>query len=546
MLSFLSKPTKSISIAGWILSFSALVSALLGLVRTRLLLDSYGVSIETDIYNIAFRIPDLIYTLIIGGALSAAFIPIFISHWNKNKKEAWAIADSFLKISFLAVLVLAIILAILMPVIIDVLFSGFSTEEKKLSVELSRIMLLSPMILGISAVFSNILQSMNRFIIYAFCPLFYNIGLIMGIVLFTKWWGIYGLAWGVVFGALLHLLIQVPVVLKTGFSFSKSIKIHPAIFRVIKLMAPRSFALGIYQINIIAITAIAATISSGSITIFVNSHNIDLLLTGVFGISFATALFPTLSDSYSKKNYQKYLDSFSHVLRGVFFITFPIGLLLFILRFHIIQLIYGVDNVSTADIQLMAAVLGVLSFGAFSYALTPIITRAFYARENTITPVIASVINMILTISISSVLLFLIFPNTDLISSINSFLHLEGLENTEVIALPLAVTIAGIVSLITVFISFLMSDKRNSVIMRDVWSSILRIGFASLVSAVVAWGVLRFINESFKYNSTSVLILESMLISSIVLVIYLTMVYIMRFPEKEVITLILKKRNRKK
>ena len=544
MLSFLSKPTKSISIAGWILSFSALISALLGLVRTRLLLDSYGVSIETDIYNIAFRIPDLIYTLIIGGALSAAFIPIFISHWNKNKKEAWEIADSFLKISFLAVLVLAIILAILMPVIVDVLFSGFSTEEKKLSVELSRIMLLSPMILGISAVFSNILQSMNRFIIYAFCPLFYNIGLIMGIVLFTQWWGIYGLAWGVVFGALLHLLIQVPVVLKTGFSFSKSIKIHPAIFKVIKLMAPRSFALGIYQINIIAITAIAATISSGAITIFVNSHNIDLLLTGVFGISFATALFPTLSDSYSKKNYQKYLDSFSYVLRGVFFITFPMGLLLFILRFHIIQLIYGVDNVSTTDVQLMAAVLGVLSFGAFAYALTPIITRAFYARENTITPVIASVINMILTVSISSVLLFLIFPNTNLLSSINHFLNLEGLENTEIIALPLAVTVAGIVSLIAVFISFLISDKRNNVIIKDVWSAILRIGFASLVASVVAWGALRFINNFFDYSSTSVLILESVLVSSIVLVVYLTMVYIMRFPEKEVITLILKKRNR--
>ena len=333
MLSFLFKPTKSIPLAGWILSISALVSALLGVVRTRLLLDLYGVGVETDIYNIAFRMPDLIYTLIIGGALSAAFIPIFISYWNKNKKEAWEIADSFLKVSFLVVILLAIIIAICMPLIINVLVPGFSENDKNLAVDLSRIMLLSPMILGVSAVLSNILQSMNRFIIYAFCPLFYNIGLILGIVLFTTWWGIYGLAWGVVFGALLHLIIQIPAVIQTGFSLSKTIKVHPAIFRVAKLMAPRSFALGIYQLNIIAITAIASTINAGAITIFVNAHNIDMLLTGVFGISFATALFPTLSESYAKKDYKKYLDSFSHVLRGVFFITFPIGLLLFILRF---------------------------------------------------------------------------------------------------------------------------------------------------------------------------------------------------------------------
>lgn len=544
MFSFLNRQTHTISIAGWILSVAALVSAILGLVRTRLLLDLYGVSIETDIYNIAFRIPDLIYTLIIGGAISAAFIPVFISHWNKSKKEAWTIADSFLKVSFLAVLILAGALAVLMPTIIDLLFSSFSPEEKKLSVELSRIMLLSPMILGVSAVFSNILQSMNRFIFYAFSPLFYNIGLIIGVVVFTKWWGIYGLAWGVVFGALLHLAIQIPGVLQSGFSFSKSTYIHPAIFRIIKLMAPRSFALGIYQINTIAITALAATISSGAITIFVNANNIDLLLTGIFGLSFATAVFPTLSHFYSKKDYTKYIDSFSHVLRGVFFITFPIGLLLFVLRYNATQLIYGVDNVLPSDIQLMAATLGILSFGAFAYALAPIITRAFYAKENTKTPVIASVINMLTTVSVSSLLLFVVFPNTNTMSFFENILNLQGIENTEVIALPMAVTLAGLVSLLVVFVSFLISDKRNFVIMHDIWSAILRIGFASLLSTVMAWGTLRLINIHFDHYSPSALLLESIIVSTVALITYLAMVYIMRFPEKEVITLLLKRRRK--
>ena len=546
MLSFLSKPTTSIAVAGWILSASAFISALLGLVRTRLLFNEYGVGVETDIYNIAFSIPDFIYILIIGGALSATFIPVFISRWQKDQKDAWRLADSFLKIASLTVIILAVILAVLMPVIIKLLYSDFSVSDQQAAVILSRIMLLSPILLGISAVFSNILQSMSRFVVYAFCPLFYNIGIIVGIVIFTNWWGIYGLAIGVVFGAFLHLIIQVPLVLKSGFSLSRELSVHPAIYRVLKLMAPRSFALGIYQFNIIAISAIASTISSGAITIFVEAHRIDMLLTGVFGVSFATAMFPSLSDSYARKDYKKYLASFSKVLRNVFFITFPMGLLLFILRFHIIQVIYGAEKVSQSEVQLMAAVLGLLSFSAFAYALVPIIIRAFYAKENTRTPVISSVVNVAVTIALSSILLFVVFPNTQFLSFIEKILNLEGVQSTEVIALPLAVAIAGVVALAVSFLSFIIDDARNKVILKEEWLAIVRIGYASIATGIVAWGALRFLNTSLNYNQpVSVLILEAVAVLSVALVTYIAIVYSMRFPEREVIDFLLKNKKYK-
>ena len=146
----------------------------MGLLRTRLLLDLYGVAVETDIYNVAFRVPDLIYTLTLSGAISAALVPILISHYADKKEEAWKIAQSFFFIALLFVSVLSVVLFVLMPYAVDVLAPGFDAEAKSQAVLLSRIMLASPILLGISAVFSGILQSTHKFIIYALAPLFYN------------------------------------------------------------------------------------------------------------------------------------------------------------------------------------------------------------------------------------------------------------------------------------------------------------------------------------------------------------------------------------
>ena len=544
MFSFLSRSTPSIALAGWILSVSAFVSMFLGLVRTRLLLHEYGVGIETDIYNAAFRVPDLIYLLVMSGALSAAFIPVFISYIQKNKKEAWHVAQSFFIASVVVIIVFALIMALIMPFVIDILASGFSDNDKQTIVELSRIMLISPLLLGMSAVLSGVLQSMNKFIVYALAPLFYNAGLILGIVVFTKWWGIHGLAWGVALGALLHLLIQVPAIIRSGFVVSRIRAIHSAVWRIWKLMIPRSFALGLYHVNISIITALASRTSEGSITVFMNSYYVSTLLVGIIGVSFGTALFPALSGAYLKHEYKKYVTSLSRIVRGVFFLAFPISVLFFVLRFPIVQLIYGVDTVRFDDVRLMAAVLGVLSLGASAYVVLPVISRAFYARGNTITPVLVSIVGVVATVGLSTILLF-VFPNTSFLVWLEDAFVISDVEARNVIALPLAVSFAGIVSLIAAFVLFVREDVRNRGLVREIGGALARISGAGLFAGLVAWGALQLISPGGAYTTSSVrLIFESSIVVSVMILMYSAIAVVMKFPEREMVSSFLKRGKR--
>lgn len=535
-MKFLSRSINSIATAGWILSFSALISALLGLLRTRLLLDLYGVAIQTDIYNVAFRVPDLIYTLTLSGAISAALVPILISHYSNKKEEAWKIAQSFFFVALLFVSVLSIILFILMPYAVDVLAPGFDADAKSQAVLLSRIMLASPILLGISAVFSGILQSTRKFVIYALAPLFYNAGIIVGILFFTDIWGLKGLAYGVVLGALLHASIQIPAVLSTGFRFRRGRKLfHAQIGKIAKLIAPRSFASSIHQVNLIVITALASIISTGSITIFMNSYNINMLLTGILGISFATALFPALSKSIVNKNYKQYLSSFASTFGGVLFLVIPASVLFIILRTHIVQIAYGVSDVSWDQTQLMAISLGVLSIGGFAYTLLPIVARTFYAKQNTFTPVIASIVGVVSNIVISATLIYLVFPSTNVLQKIQDILQISNIESADIIALPIAFSIAGILSLLVALGMFFVSDARNISLVPQILGSFARILSLSVVSGCVGWLALSAFDSNFQNNSFVDTMIQSVLVLGSMGVIYLCVSYLLKFPEMRIL-----------
>lgn len=531
-MKFLSRSIKSVPTAGWILSFSALISALLGLLRTRLLLDLYGVAVETDIYNVAFRVPDLVYTLTLSGAISAALVPILISHYSSNKEEAWKIAQSFFFIALIFVSVLSAILFIFMPYAVDVLAPGFNAEAKSQAVLLSRIMLASPILLGMSAVFSGILQSTQKFIIYALSPLFYNGGIIIGILFFTGIWGLKGLAYGVVLGALLHAAIQIPTVLSTGFRFKRGRQLfHPQIGKIAKLIAPRSFASSIHQVNLIVITALASVISTGSITIFMNSYNINMLLTGILGISFATALFPVLSKAIVKKNYKQYLSSFSSTFGGVLFLVVPASVLFIILRTHIVRIAYGVGDVSWDQTQLMAISLGLLSIGGFAYTLLPIVARTFYAKQNTFTPVIASIVGVVTNIVISVILLYVVFPSTRILQNIQNALNIQNIESADIIALPIAFSIAGILSLAVALFMFFVSDARNIPLIPQLAGSFARILSLSVVSGCVGWLVLQAFSVTVQNESLLIVIAQSVLVLLCMGVVYLGASYLLKFPE---------------
>ncbi|MBU0636936.1 MAG: murein biosynthesis integral membrane protein MurJ [Patescibacteria group bacterium] len=408
----------SITAAALLIGTSSLLSRFLGIFRDRILAGQFGAGDTLDIYYAAFRIPDLIFNLLILGALSVGFIPIFTnlikrplerirSLFNNDHKEAWELASNVLNILGLGLLILCGLGVIFAPLIIKLITPGFNLEKMDLTINLSRIMFLSPIFLGISAVLGGILQSFKRFFVYSLSPIFYNIGIIIGALYLVPIWGIYGLAWGVVLGAFAHFLVQLPAVIKLGFKYSFKFDFKNKNVRQIgAIMAPRTMSLAISQINLVVITIIASTLSSGSLTIFNFANNLQFFPISIFGISFAIAAFPTLSTTaFDKKSLVK---NISLVTRQILFFIIPATILLITLRAQIIRVILGTGQFNWQDTILTIDTLGFFSLSLFAQSLIPLLVRVFYARHDSKTPfivgLITSMVNILLSLWLSDLL----------------------------------------------------------------------------------------------------------------------------------------------
>jgi len=258
-----SRPSSSITSAAFIISAAGVLSRVLGMARDRILAHQFGAGDTLDVYYAAFRIPDLIYNLLILGALSAAFIPVFTSLLaEENKKEAWRLANGMLSAIVLTLVTISLILIIFTPALMRLVTPGFSADKMEQVILLTRIMFLSPIFLSISGLFGGILNSFKRFLVYSMAPVMYNIGIIIGAVLFVKYWGVTGLAWGVALGAFLHMAIQYPAVKISGFRYKFYLDFKNSHFRkVIRLMIPRALSLTMNQINLLVVTIIASTLA---------------------------------------------------------------------------------------------------------------------------------------------------------------------------------------------------------------------------------------------------------------------------------------------
>lgn len=414
-----SSPINSITIAALAVALSSLVSRFLGIFRDRILAGEFGAGDTLDIYYTAFRVPDLIFNLLVLGALSAGFIPIFVSLLNNKKakikdlitnakhKEAWYLANNILNILLLSVAALSVLGIIFAPVLVKILAPGFSLGKQALTADLTRIMFLSPILLGISSVLGGVLQSFKRFFIYSLAPILYNIGIIVGALFFVPYWGVYGLAWGVVLGALLHMLIQLPTVIKLGFRYRPIINFKNKQVREIgRLMIPRTMSLAISQINLLVITIIASTLASGSIAVFNFANNLQSFPIGIFGISFAVAAFPTISAIAFNK--PKLISNFSQVIRQILFFVVPATVLLLTLRAQIIRVILGTGQFNWEDTMLTIHTLGFFTLSLFAQASIPLLVRIFYARHNSMSPfyigLFSALINLILSLALVRVM----------------------------------------------------------------------------------------------------------------------------------------------
>ncbi|MFA5183955.1 MAG: murein biosynthesis integral membrane protein MurJ [Patescibacteria group bacterium] len=404
----------SITAAASLVALSSLASRFLGIVRDRILAGQFGAGQTLDIYYAAFRVPDLVYNLIVLGALSSGFIPIFTAlikdfsgrHGAMDEgaadrnQAAWDLASNVLNYLFLGLGVLSIIGIIFAPALTRLITPGFGSAEQADTAALTRIMFLSPLFLGISGILGGILQSFKRFIIYSLAPVFYNLGIIFGALFLVPWFGLYGLAWGVVLGAFLHMAIQIPTVRQLGFRHRFKIRRHDAnTFKIGQMMVPRTLSLAVSQINLVVVTALASGLAGGSLAIFNFANNLQSFPIGIFGVSFAIAAFPSLAATAFDK--EKLTANFSSSFRQILFFIIPAMVLIVALRAQIIRVVLGTGAFDWQDTILTMDTLGFFALSLFAQATIPLLVRVFYARHNSATPFYIGVFTVAVNIALA-------------------------------------------------------------------------------------------------------------------------------------------------
>lgn len=398
----LNNKSKTIAAAAVVLGAASLISRLLGLMRDRILASTFGAGNELDIYYAAFRIPDLVYSLLVMGAISAGFIPVFLNYLTKDKNGAWRLASNILNLMTLSLVGICVWLIIFSPGLMKLVAPGFPREKLDAAVNLTRVMFLSPLFLGLSAVIGGILQSFRRFLVYSLGPIMYNLGIIFGALVLVKSFGLIGLAYGVVLGALLHLLIQIPTAILCGYRWQPVFDYRAeGVGRIFRLMPPRVLGLGLSQLTLWAMTVLASFLSAGSIAIYNLANNIWSFPVGIFGISFALAAFPKLSELAQRNNRDGFVKTFSAVARQIIFFTLPAGVFFIILRFQIIQIILGAGKFSETDLMLTGQTLALFSLSLFFEALVYLLVRGFFAYEDAWRPFFVGVFSFGLRIYLS-------------------------------------------------------------------------------------------------------------------------------------------------
>ena len=384
---------RTLARAGLIVSSLFLVSRILGYVRLVVIGNTFGASSDLDAFFAAFRLPDLIFQLVAAGALSSALIPIVSSLFTTNERaRAWRVVSTIVNLMLSALAVLAIALFILAPVIVPLITPGFGPAQLDRTIELTRIMLLSPIFLALGAVATSVLNAGGRFAASAIAPVVYNLAIIAAAVLLAPTLGVEGLALGVVTGSMGHLLVQLRPLGRLGFRYEPRIDAaDPQARRALALMAPRAVGLGVTQITFIVVTSLATTLGEGAVSDFNFAFALLQIPLGIIGVPLGIVLLPTLSRDAAVGRESAFADLLTRALRLLIYVMVPITVLAAVARRPIVEILFGSGKISPDDLDIIAVTLTAFLIGLTAHALIAVLARAFYARQDTVTPVIAAV-----------------------------------------------------------------------------------------------------------------------------------------------------------
>ncbi len=411
-LNLLATRQNSILSGATVLMIAVFASRFLGLIRDRLLVQNFDTS-QAAIFFAAFRLPDLLFQILIFGSLSVAFIPVFadILH-KKGEDEAFKFASSILNLSLL-VFGITVLFAIIFVGPLNSLFvPGFQGAQKALTDEITRIILVAQLILVVGTFFYGIAATYQRFIIPALAPIFYNLGIISGILFLTPIFGIPGLGYGVLLGAILHVLVQLPLVKSLGFKYKLSFDFFNSGVRdVFKLMSIRNIGLVAEQISETVGIALASMISTSSITLLTFGQHLFTVPIGLFGATIAQAALPVLSKEYARNEIESFKITLLTTMHQILFLTLPAAAILIVLRIPVVRLVFGAEQFSWVDTVLTGRTVALLAIGLAAQSVVLLLVRAFYAMKNTKIPVIVSLISVTVNLVLSS--LFVLYFHLD-------------------------------------------------------------------------------------------------------------------------------------
>ncbi len=447
ILYFFSQEQKGVHQAAFLLAISGILADILALLRDRLLAAHFGASRTLDLYYVSFRVPDFVYTLSLFFAASTALIPIILDKFKESDRKGEEFLSNIFSFFTFAVLALVILAYFLMPHLISLAAPGFSGADRAQVILLSRILLLSPLFLGLSNLVSSVIQSFRRFYIYALSPLLYNLGIIIGIIYLLPRYGISGIVWGVVIGAFLHLAVQLPSAISLGFKLRLNLpRFNDDMREALKLSAPRTLGLSLNQIVLTILTAIGSTLGVGAVSIFNLASNLQSVPLTVIGLSYSVSAFPTLAASFAKEDKKDFLKYFLLTLRHIVFWSLPATVLFIVLRAQIVRVILGAGAFSWLDTRLTAASLLLFSLSILAQGLVYLLVRAFYAAGHTFLPVLINIIASVSTIASAFWLLSLFNHSPAFQSWFSGFLRVGDISQSAILILPLAISLGSLIN----------------------------------------------------------------------------------------------------
>lgn len=530
ILNVLQKEIRGLHEAAYLLGIFALLSQILALVRDRLFASQFGAGEILDVYYAAFRIPDLIFVSIASIVSLSVLIPFLTERLSESPQAGRQFISSIFSIFSILIITVSAIVFFLAPMLLKFLFPGFADEAIFADLVLiTRILLIQPILFGFSSLFASVVHVHQKFILYAISPLLYNVGIILGVLVLYPLFGMAGLAYGVVFGAFMHMSLQIPFLVVSGFAPKISFKNSFAeIKRVAILSFPRTLALSSNQIALIFLTGFASVMVGGSITIFNLSFNLQSVPLAIIGVSYSIAAFPTLTRLFINGQRNQFFEHITTAARHIIFWSLPALVTFVVLRAQIVRVILGSGEFTWTDTRLTAAALALFSVSLVAQSLVLLFVRGYYAAGKTFTPVVINVFSsaLIIMFSFGFVALFNNIPSWKYF--IESLLRVEGIEGTVILMLPLGYSLAFIINVVLFWIVF-QRDFR-------VFSRTLSRTFFESLSAAVVMGFamhqfLDIFDDVFDINTFTGIFLQGFLSGILGLAIGITMLKLLNNKE---------------